>query len=734
MKVADLISDSIWLPNPARTASACPAVSVLLPTYRRARDGSLTRAVRGVLDQELRDLELIIVDDGSTDGSADLIAEFMREDPRVHCIRHPLNIGLPAISEFEAFQRARADYIAFAFDDDVFTHAGLARLLDSARANGSMCVHGYCSYGVPTGDGLPVDEQITLGRRDGVEYTIPEPWLPPPHLAGSDARCLWALHVTNFIGNSSVLVHRHVLETVGLYDPHVIMIRSCDWDLWKRIIQRFPVAYVDVQVSFENSDTRADTLGRTVSIDLQRDMEYSARDRNDRLVPDAFPDFDVLNVIGPDSGRLRAYARSILAERQRDGHLQRLPRVARAKRIVFLYDQGPATHLLFHQLPAELRDQFFVHHGLTAWDPLWPLFANASAVVISDAAAFARLGIAAELRELDLPIYYYGADGILPEDLAATLPGVKGVLMPTAEGVARAKAFDGAVFEWPLSADSEVIDTARARPQRYAELAVGIVGATSAADAVALTLQGLRPRFELPVALIGRPGLENLLATNPADAIVAKEMGWAQLVEEWRRYGIDVLFIARGAAPETAFEGHAALLLACIVGAVPVVVDIDVLPGLHDAQGVVRTGPSEEELKAILLDLASGKRRARLHERLREHCRLSYSARRALAAAQALLDAVPAVDLLVAEDRWRRLERLRTRTIVAQHDELERLRARCEAFETVAGTEPPEAPPHEPTPAAAEPETDATAEVAPEPGSSNGAGAPEITPHPARRD
>ena len=132
MKVKHLIADSLWLPNVGQDPDVEPAVSILLPTYCRSRDGLFQRAVRSLLEQELTNFELIIIDDGSVDGTYDLIRQFMAVDRRVHCIRHPTNVGLPAISMFEGYQRARADYLAFAFDDDVFTREGLARLLEHA--------------------------------------------------------------------------------------------------------------------------------------------------------------------------------------------------------------------------------------------------------------------------------------------------------------------------------------------------------------------------------------------------------------------------------------------------------------------------------------------------------------------------------------------------------------------------------------------------------------------------
>ena len=99
-----------------------------MPTFRRGNDGSFLKAANSILAQSLRDIELIVVDDGSRDGTARQIEDLMTADGRVSCLRHPENIGLPAISEYEAFVRARGEYIAFGFDDFVFGPSALSDL------------------------------------------------------------------------------------------------------------------------------------------------------------------------------------------------------------------------------------------------------------------------------------------------------------------------------------------------------------------------------------------------------------------------------------------------------------------------------------------------------------------------------------------------------------------------------------------------------------------------------
>src|SRR5215470_8388474 len=88
-----------------------PRVSVLLPTYNRAH--YLAEAIQSALDQTYADLEVVVVDDGSTDNSAELVRRFA--DPRVRLFRQE-NRGISAALN-TAFRAARGRYIAILNSD-----------------------------------------------------------------------------------------------------------------------------------------------------------------------------------------------------------------------------------------------------------------------------------------------------------------------------------------------------------------------------------------------------------------------------------------------------------------------------------------------------------------------------------------------------------------------------------------------------------------------------------------
>jgi cellulose synthase/poly-beta-1,6-N-acetylglucosamine synthase-like glycosyltransferase len=70
---------------------SAPLVSILVPTYNGER--FLRLALRSALDQSYRDIEVIIGDDASTDGTADVLASVAAADARVRVVRHDTNVG-----------------------------------------------------------------------------------------------------------------------------------------------------------------------------------------------------------------------------------------------------------------------------------------------------------------------------------------------------------------------------------------------------------------------------------------------------------------------------------------------------------------------------------------------------------------------------------------------------------------------------------------------------------------
>ena len=107
-----------------------PSVSVIVPCYNRAH--IIARAVDSVCDQTMRDWELVIVDDGSSDDIAGALAPY-RNDERIRLVQHACNRGEPAARN-TGIQAARGRFIAFLDSDDVWLPEKLARQTEAVMA------------------------------------------------------------------------------------------------------------------------------------------------------------------------------------------------------------------------------------------------------------------------------------------------------------------------------------------------------------------------------------------------------------------------------------------------------------------------------------------------------------------------------------------------------------------------------------------------------------------------
>lgn len=120
-----------------------PLVSIAVPVYNGER--FLRRALDSILAQTLKDFEVLIVDNGSTDGTGKVAAEYVRKDERVRYVRNPVNVG-PAKNFSLAFTLARGKYFKVAPHDDIIAPTYLERCVavleaepDVVLVNSGIC-------------------------------------------------------------------------------------------------------------------------------------------------------------------------------------------------------------------------------------------------------------------------------------------------------------------------------------------------------------------------------------------------------------------------------------------------------------------------------------------------------------------------------------------------------------------------------------------------------------------
>jgi len=239
-------------------------VSVIIPAYNAVR--WLEIAVESACRQSLREIEILVVDDGSTDGTADLVRHLAAADPRIRLVERE-NGGVGAARN-SGIRAARGRYIAPLDADDVWHPSKLERQVARMESGGEETGLVYCWSEKIDGTG----RVITHAFRSDLEGWVPR-----------------SLILRNFIGNASVpLIRASALAAVGLYLERSEQegAQGCeDWDLALRIAERFKVGLVPETLVSYRQIGDCMSLNAPAMATSYRTMMNRVRARNSRLEP-----------------------------------------------------------------------------------------------------------------------------------------------------------------------------------------------------------------------------------------------------------------------------------------------------------------------------------------------------------------------------------------------------------------------------------------------------------------
>jgi peptidoglycan/xylan/chitin deacetylase (PgdA/CDA1 family) len=205
----------------APSPSARPEVSVVIPT--RDRRQRLLRTLEDVRRQRGPSLEVVVVDDGSRDGTATAVEQL--GDERLRVVRNERSLGL-AGARNAGIRAAAGEWIAFLDDDDLWAPVKLEVQLRAAAAAGASWCFSGAAY---------IDD-------DGCLLRFVEP--PRPASLVADLRGHNAIPA----GASNVIVRADLLAQVGLFDERLR--QFADWDLWIRLAAAASAAAVTAPLLF----------------------------------------------------------------------------------------------------------------------------------------------------------------------------------------------------------------------------------------------------------------------------------------------------------------------------------------------------------------------------------------------------------------------------------------------------------------------------------------------------
>lgn len=210
-----------------------PKVSIIIPTFNCAL--YIPETIESVLEQTYKDFEIIVIDDGSTDNTKEVLKPYI-ERGIVEYI-YQKNQGVAAARN-NGIISSKGDYIAFLDADDLWMPDKIRQQVQAFQQ--------YAEAGLAFTDYLKFDESAVILQSATADNGRVQSWVNKHKGSASDLAHGWIYRESlwgNCMHTSSVIVRRDIFQEVGLFDG---TFKTCeDYDLWFRIAHKYQVAYVD---------------------------------------------------------------------------------------------------------------------------------------------------------------------------------------------------------------------------------------------------------------------------------------------------------------------------------------------------------------------------------------------------------------------------------------------------------------------------------------------------------
>ena len=218
--------------------SKTPLVSVIIPTYNRG--WVVQEAIESVLDQDFRDYELIVVDDGSNDNTQEILAAYKEGIT----VLKQSNQGVSAARN-RGIAAASGQLIAFLDSDDLWLPGKLSSQVEFFKENADAVVNQTQEVWVR--NGVRVNPKKRHHKFSGMIFER------------SLALCL--------VSPSAVMIRKSLFDSVGVFDEQL---PACeDYDLWLRISCRYPVHLIDIPLIIKRGG-HDDQLSKAAGLDKYR--------------------------------------------------------------------------------------------------------------------------------------------------------------------------------------------------------------------------------------------------------------------------------------------------------------------------------------------------------------------------------------------------------------------------------------------------------------------------------
>jgi glycosyltransferase involved in cell wall biosynthesis len=229
-------------------------VSIIIPTYNRAY--CIKESIDSALSQSYSNVEIIIIDDGSTDNTKEILAPYINKKQITYIYQE--NTGNPGFARNTGIALAKGEYIAFLDSDDIFHKESIRKRVEFLQDNPGI---GFVFTDYDIFHNLFREANLkepTLNKRiigfkiiekygqqiDHEKLLIPK-------------KCIFDLLLCNFICTPTVMVRKHLLEGMGMFDEQFVVAE--DHDLWTRLLRICNLGYINkplLHVRIHNSITK----------------------------------------------------------------------------------------------------------------------------------------------------------------------------------------------------------------------------------------------------------------------------------------------------------------------------------------------------------------------------------------------------------------------------------------------------------------------------------------------
>jgi alpha-1,3-rhamnosyltransferase len=212
----------------------CPLVNVLVPAYNHEQ--YVEEALQSVVDQTYKNIELIVINDGSTDGTSGVIKKYIENNPEPRItfleqtnegICKTLNRGL---------KHAKGKYIAVLASDDLWSPDKIEKQVQLMERNDNI--------------GLVFSDHYFMRGREitNIKATDYKPNIRKCFIKSiQNVNIYERLMIENIIPALTVLMRRDCIDKMGGFDTNLI---AEDFDMWLRMAKEYPFAYIDEPLAF----------------------------------------------------------------------------------------------------------------------------------------------------------------------------------------------------------------------------------------------------------------------------------------------------------------------------------------------------------------------------------------------------------------------------------------------------------------------------------------------------